>query len=347
MFYILHGADSFSRHEAVTALRAGLDTDGMLATNTTVLEARRLELPDLTMVCDALPFLGSNRLVHVIGLLARAEGERAPSGRRSGRGSRATTAAADEPPAGWLALAEYVDRMPPSTTLLLEDGDIRSSNALLAALTPKAKVRKFEQITTRSLTSWIGERARRRGVLFDGAALRLLAESVPTDLAEDRQWHALWTLTAEIEKLSLYASAERISESDVRHLVPAALESQIYRLTDAVAERRGDDALRVLEELLASGRPAPVLLAAIAGRYRQLLLLRELLDARVPPGEIMDRLSLRNELQYRRLRDQAAHASPARLEAAYQRILHADRAVKQGRLDDGTALEVLVAELTI
>lgn len=343
MLYIFHGADSFSRHEALVALRAELDGDGMLATNTTLLDARQLTLTHLTMVCDAAPFLGAHRLVHVYGLLARAENER-PAGGRRGRTPR--SAGADEDAAaGWLALAAYVDRMPPTTVLALEDGDIRTGNALLAALGPRAKVQAFPRLSERAVQAWIAERARRRGVLFDGAALRLLAESAPMDVADDRQWHALWSLSGEIEKLSLYATATRISERDVRRLVPVALESRIYILADHVMERRGREALTVLEELLAGGRPAPVLLAAIAGRLRQLMMIAELEAAGTPRAEIAARLGVRSEWQFDHLREQARHTRLPRLEAAHQRLVQTDRAIKRGRTDEVTALETLVAEL--
>ncbi|MFN8559149.1 MAG: hypothetical protein U0531_18030 [Dehalococcoidia bacterium] len=85
MLVICYGPDSYSRHQEIVSLRARLDTDGMLATNTTTLDARRATLTDLTMVCDAMPFLAERRLVHVYGLLARAESER-PAGGRRGRG---------------------------------------------------------------------------------------------------------------------------------------------------------------------------------------------------------------------------------------------------------------------
>lgn len=341
MLYLFYGADSYSRHEAITALRSELDSDGMLATNTTELDGRRITLPELTMVCDAAPFLGAHRLVHVTGLLAAAGSERPPGSRRG----RSTARTADDAPSGWLALAEYAGRMPETTVLVLEDGDVRPTNALLLALAQKGKAREFTRLTPRAIEAWIGERARRRGVLFEAAALRLLAESTPHETADDGQWHALWGIASEIEKLSLYAKGERISEGDVRRLVPAALESRIYLLADAVAERRGGEALVVLEELLAGGRPAPVLLAAVAGRFRQLLLIRDLLDHHVSPREIGARLGIRSEWQLDRLREQASRSSPSRLESSYQRLLQADRAVKTGRSDESTSLETVVAEL--
>lgn len=343
MLYLLYGADSFSRHEALAALRAKLDTDGMLATNTTEMDGRRIELSALTMVCDAIPFLAERRLVLVRGLLARLDGAR--GGRRPAL--RAKKQSAEDEGEGWLGLAAYVDRMPETTVLVLEDGDVKAANPLLGALRSKARVLDFPRLAQRgAIDAWIAERARRDGVTIDSAAIRLLAESAPAETAEDGQWHALWGLAGELEKLHLYAGGTRISEEDVRRLVLAALETRIYLLTDAVADRKGREALSLLEELLAAGRPAPVLLAAIAGRFRQLLLLRELLDARVPQGTIQEQLGIRNDFQFRRLKDQAGRLSLSRLEAAYHQIVDTDRAVKQGRGDESVSLELLVAELT-
>jgi DNA polymerase III delta subunit len=342
MLVIFHGPDSYSRHQALQRLRAELDRDGMLGANTTVLDAKGLTLPALTMVCDAAPFLSAHRLVHVQGLLARAEAEPAGAGRRGRRGNPARGGDEGE---GWLALVDYVERMPPTTVLVLEDGELRSGNPLLAALEPKARVEGFPRLSPRQLEGWIARRARELGVLFDKPALTRLAEATPSDLTEDRQWHGLWWLATEIEKLTLFAGGGRITEDDVERLVPAVLQTRVYALADAVVRREPEVALTALERLLMAGQPAPVLLAAIAGRLRQLLLLRELLAAGAPEPEIRERLGLRNPAQFDILRRQAQALSPTRLETAYLRVLDADRALKGGRMDDVTVLETLVAEL--
>ena len=344
MLTILHGPDSFSRHEAIALLRASLDSDGSLAANTTLLDPPPARLTDLTMVCDAVPFLTDHRLVHVRGLLGKSEGGRR-GGRRRPRAKAGDAAGAAPPDDPWFGLVEYVQRMPPTTALLLEEAELRRDHALLEALAPHATVQAFDRMTPRALEGWIAERARRRGVLFDGPALRLLTQSVPLDTSDEHDWHALWGLTSEIEKLSLYASGARISEGDVRRLVPLALESRVYTLTDAVVNRQGAEALRLLEELLASGRPAPALLATLAGRYRQLILFRSLEADGANARDIGAALAIRSDWQLDRLRDQARRHPPARLEAAYQRLLVADRHIKTGRTDDVTALETLVADL--
>src|SRR3989304_8520450 len=90
MFHVLYGPDSFSLQAALVELKAELDTDGMLATNTSRLEGAQLQPQELAVVCNALPFLGAYRLVLVEGLLARFNQPlaRRRRGRAAGRPSR-------------------------------------------------------------------------------------------------------------------------------------------------------------------------------------------------------------------------------------------------------------------
>src|SRR3990172_4320205 len=114
MLYIFFGPDSFSCREALRQLKAELDSDGMLDAGTVTFDARQVTPQELIAACDTLPFLSPHRLVIVEGLLQLAtEG---PRGRRSRRRS------GDAPSGPWRALAGYVDRMPPTTTLVLLDG---------------------------------------------------------------------------------------------------------------------------------------------------------------------------------------------------------------------------------
>ena len=83
MILLLTGADTFSRHEALQALKAQYDDDGALAANTTTLEAGALGLEELRAAASTVPFLASHRLVVVHGLGGRLGGG---PGRRRTRG---------------------------------------------------------------------------------------------------------------------------------------------------------------------------------------------------------------------------------------------------------------------
>src|SRR2546425_916556 len=116
MLYLFYGTDSFSRREALRDLKQQLDQDGMLETNTTLLDARETTPQEVMAACDTAPFLGRRRLVIVEGLLQQANG-----GAKALRSKKRQAASeGDEDP--WQALVDHIDAMPETTVLVLVDG---------------------------------------------------------------------------------------------------------------------------------------------------------------------------------------------------------------------------------
>jgi DNA polymerase-3 subunit delta len=330
VLHLWYGPDSFSRAEAVGALTRELDVDGMLATNTTRFDGRNVQPDELLAACDTVPFLAAARLVIVDGLLSAQEGRR-----RTGRGSRARGGRqGDESP--WSALVEYVPRMPPSTHLLLLDGEVRADHPLLAALRPLGDVRPFARLERDALERWIGTRVKERGAAIMPRAVAVLAESVGADL---------WQLNNEIEKLALYAGDRPIDVSDVRLLVAAEASGGVFQLVDAVMAGNGAEALRLTRLLLDGGAAGPYLLTMLARQFRQFLLLRDMHVHGVPRAEMARRLELRSDYLLGRLLEQARRYPEARLVAGYERILEADLSTKRGQQDEDSAVELLVAEV--
>ena len=335
MLHILYGGDGVSRKEAFERLKAGLDPDGALATNTTHLYAARSSPQEVTAACDTVPFLGEHRLVVLEGLLALA----ARRGRRGGGDEGEEGGAEEEPPpdAGrWAPLADYVPNMQPSTTLVVLDNEVAASNALLKRFGPLGEVQHFTVPKDRDLPGWVMARAKSSGLKIDGPAARLLAELIGPDT---------WTLTSEIEKLGAYANGETLRESDVRDLVGRAKEQKGYFLTDAVLEGQGARAARLLQELIEDGAVLAVVLATLANRYRRLAVAKELMERGAPGGEISRRTGVGNTFALDRLLEQAARLSWPGIHAAYDRIIQAERDHKSGLMDEQVAIELLVQEL--
>src|SRR2546428_456718 len=117
MIYILYGSDSFSRAEALYAVKAELDEDGMLSANTTRLDARQATPRDVFAACDTLSMFGSRRLVILEGALGHAAGT---SRSRQSKRKPAELAVERSP---WWALVDYAARMPEQTVLVLEHGE--------------------------------------------------------------------------------------------------------------------------------------------------------------------------------------------------------------------------------
>ncbi len=331
MLYVLYGRDDFSLREELARIKGELDSDGMLSSNTDVLDGREVSPEQLMVICDTMPFLSAHRLVVVEGLLKRFERPERP--RRGARGARGGSAEALE---RWRGLADYAQRMSDTTTLVLVDEELSGENPLLKALRPAGQVREFRALRPGAVLQWILERAQNQGVDISPAAARLLADLVGNNL---------WVLVSELDKLAAYAQGRRVEGADVRALVSEARQVNIFAMVDAIVEKRGAVALRLLRRLRAAGAEGGYLLAMVVRQYRLIIQARELMTAGLATQEIGQRLGIASEFVLQRILDQAQRYSLSRLKAAYRRLLEADVGVKRGHYDEEMALELLVHDL--
>ena len=152
-------------------------------------------------------------------------------------------------------------------------------------------------------------------------------------------------IASEIDKLATYAGGERITENDVKALVPDLRDREGYYLADAVADGKAAQATKLLHEMLSKGKHHPgALLATIEHRYRRLAVAREMINAGRTGTQIGSTLRM-SGYGVERLLEQASRVSLQRVRWALDRIAQSDQDVKEGRLDEKLSLELLVQDL--
>jgi DNA polymerase-3 subunit delta len=336
MLYVIYGSDPLARQEAFGKLKAELDKDGSLVTNNATFVASQTTPQEVMAACDTVPFLGDCRLVVVEGLLQ--QGGRVKKGRKRAPARAAKAEVSEEADDGspWPALADYIPRMPATTTLVLLDDDVPASNGLLMTIGPLGKVEHCVPPSERDLPGWVMQRAKKMSLKLDAPAGRVLAELIGPEPM---------SLASELEKLLAYSGGAIVREADVRELVSRAKEHKGWELADAVLDGQGAKAARVLNELLEDGQPAALLLATVAGRYRRIAIVRDMLDRGEPGTQIARRLAVKVGYGLDRLIDQAQHTPPSAVRAAYARLIQAELDLKRGLMDDRLAIELAVQEL--
>ncbi|MBI1885060.1 MAG: DNA polymerase III subunit delta, partial [Chloroflexi bacterium] len=220
--------------------------------------------------------------------------------------------------------------------LVLVDEGVLPTNPLLATLRPKAQVREFRPIDQKAVPAWVRTRAAEMGLSLSREAIQLLADLVGSNL---------WTLAGELDKLAAYSDGRPVTEEDVRSLVAAAKEANIFAMVDAIVERRPASAVRLLRQLAAQGVTSAHVFGMIVRQYRLLLLAREMLDARAPSGRIAEALDIRSAFALDRLLDRAERYTIPRLKGAYRRLLEADASIKRGIHSEELALDLLIHDL--
>ena len=329
MLYILTGQDDFSRAETLTEIKKGIGDPSLLAANTTILDGAQLTLEQLRSVCGTVPFLAEKRLVIIEGLLGRFEARGKPNRRQKAK-------VATKQPSEYKQWLDYLGSVPESTTVVLVEDGLKSSNPLFRELSAVAEVRFFPLLNKARLRQWVEKAVGEvEGKISPGAA-DLLSQVVGSDL---------WTMKHEISKLVLFASGRSIEEDDVKRLVSYVQQISVFNMVDAIFEFRAGAAGESFRQLLDEGAAPAYLLVMLTRQIRMIARIKGLQNQRKSEAEIQNRLGLASEFVFRKTLKQASRYPWGRIREVYHRLLETDLSIKTGKYNGELALNILIAEL--
>ncbi len=317
MFYIFHGDDTHSQHETLTKLVAKMGDPAMLDLNTTRLEGR-ISFTELQQSTSAIPFLAEVRLVIVKELFATKP---------------------DKPFMD--KLVAYLPEMAETTRLFfLESKSLPTKHAILklAEAEKSGYVKRFSRPEGQALEKWIRDQVAERNGRIQPRAIHMLTVNIGSNLE---------ILTNELEKLVLYkGEGEEITAVDVALLSPYAAEASIFDLVDAIGNRNSKKAAQLLQQKHSEGADPFYLFNMIVRQFRLLIQVKEVAAAGKRPPAISQELKM-HSFVVGKLYQQSQGFSLPQLEQIYHHLLDIDVGVKTGRQDMTTALNLLVAGLTI
>lgn len=313
MIYLFYGPNELVRSEAVAELRAGLPAE-VADLNISVLDGRKLTIEQLVAACEAHPFLAERRLVIVYDALKHS---------KAGKGRE--------------ELRSYCERVPATCDLVfVEQEEVDRRHLLFTYLSKHSVVREFPLLQGAELLRWIEQRAKMLHATIEPAAAQRLVELAGN---ESR------LLANELAKLASYVGRNgKIDLRAVDRLVADQQEQNLFAFLDELSSRRLGPALRGARALIEDGQAPPYVLFMLARQIRILLQVRQLLSQRRRADEIAAELNLKPFVA-RKATEQARNFSLTELIHAHDRLLELDHAIKTGRIQAETALELFVVEV--
>ena len=200
----------------------------------------------------------------------------------------------------------------------------------------QGKVEEFPAPSRERMEGWITNRAKQLEATLGPGAARLLAERVGAYVREgdvDRR-RQTELANAELEKLALYRPESPITTEDVEQLVGEAVPGSTWAFLDAVAGRRPAEASALISRLLAEATPMPVMISQIHRRLRELIIIREHVDAGSKPADIVRELKLQ-PFRAQKLTEQARTWQSSELDAALNDLYELDL-LSKGIAQDGS-----------
>jgi len=326
VIYILHGDDEFAIAEFLTAMEKMMGDPSTAGLNITYLEGKSFSMETLVAVTHTMPFLAARRLVALSDPL----------------GEMKSPTIRDQ-------FISILENIPPTTALVItihhllvsaRDKQRNHQHWLLkwaASQGGRVFVREFNLPHGPQMARWIQNKARELGGEMDYQAAEMLALYVLEDPRMAVQ---------EIGKLLAYVNYGRpVDPDDVERLTPYAGEGNVFDMVDALGNRNGPLALRMLHRLLEEDEPLR-LFGMIVRQFRLLLLTRELLDSGHREAEIAQQLKS-HPFVVRKVIGQVRHFSIETLEDIYHKLLEVDEAIKTGQIAAEVALDTLVTALTM
>lgn len=181
------------------------------------------------------------------------------------------------------------------------------------------------------------------------AELKARQKSMDTQVANQFiEWtgHHTGVLSQELDKLIVYVEGrQKITSEDIQAITPRSIETSIFDLLAAVANRSTGKALQALREVLRK-EPALKVLAMLVRQVRLLLGCDALRRQGGNVAEIPSALGI-SPYEAQKIWQQSAQLSTKQLSKALSECLNTDLGLKTGGGDPGLLLEIMVLKFCV
>lgn len=313
--YFLWGPEDYLRERFLETLKSVCLPEGEDSFSFRRLEGPELDETVLAEAVNALPFLTERSFVEVRGV----------DWNKAKNAEALVTVLGDVPDCCTVALVQGSAFEP--------DGRLKQTKALRAA----AQELKFTRQPQSALIQWIARRFEALGKRVERTAAERLV-FVSGDLMN--------RLIPEIEKIAAYTQGDVVTVQEVEAVAHHLPEAVVFKMTDCLASRNNDAALRVLDELLADKNNEPIMILAVVGmQMRRLFAARLAADQKLGERYVMDVCKLSNSYVAGELMRSARGFSTGRLRRALELCAETDHRMKSSGEDPVELLKELVLRI--
>jgi len=210
-----------------------------------------------------------------------------------------------------------------------------------------ARCQEFQPLSNQKLKDWTKNEFEKLKIKITKSALEKLIDFVGNDL---------WRLSNEIKKLVAFKTTpihylkplvhteEIIEMKDIELLVKSKIEADIFKTIDAISQKNKKKGLSLIKKHLQIGDSPLYLLFMINFQFRNLLIIRDLIDRGKNYWEI-SRLTKLHPYVVKKCYLQVKKFILPELKEIYKFIFQIDYKIKTGQIDPETGLILLISKI--
>lgn len=290
MLFFIYGTDHYRVNQKLKEVKEGFiqkrDKSGL---NVISLDGEKLEFDQFQQEVMTTPFLGEKKMIIVKNLLK----------------NRKSTNSVLE----FLKTKKEIDNMVVFVELLNPEKKAVPTGALFNYLKKQKYSWGFNQFKNHELKKWLTKYLTENKIKIEPKAIDELTIVVGNDLNQ---------MTLEIKKLSAYKDGDIIKVEDVKQLVKAKYNDNIFELVDAIGQKNKNQALRLVSDQLNSGSHPLSVLTMIIRQFRILLNLKD------NPKNTMKL----HPFVFKKTSTQSKNFSQEKLKTIYQELLEMESQLK-------------------
>lgn len=307
MIFFIYGTDYYRCQQKLKELKDGFiqkrDKSGL---NVVTLDGEKIDFDQIKQEALATPFLGEKKMIVVKNIL---QNKKVPK-----------------------ELMEFIKTRGETIDNVLcffspqKPGGYKPTGQLFQLLAKQKFAWCFDLMTDRGLSAWLKNYLTEKNITMEPAAINELVALVGNDLA---------ALTKEIDKLVAYCHGKKITSADVKIMVRAKFDDNIFNLVDALGQKNKKLALKLLADQINSGNHELMILKMISRQFKILLQIKS--DGPTVTPDI-------NPYVLRKVGPQAKNFTLGQLLKIYQSLITIESQIKTGRHEPELLLNLFIAK---
>lgn len=316
MIYFLHGEDSFRSKKKLEEMIKGYKKVHKSGFNLIYIDAKEKDFNDFYSHLKINSMFAEKKLIIIKNIFSAKNGSAS----------------------GWQE--EFLEKLNniedlKDIVIIFEEEKPDQRLKFFKALQKKVKCQESDFMQPAVLKKWISQEFEKNKTKVSEEAINLLMSFIKNDL---------WRLSNEINKLSNYKKGGVVEKKDVELQVKPDIENDIFKTIEAVASKNKKQALSLLHKHLENGDNALYLLTMFAYQFKNLLIIKDLIERGLPYQSIAKKSGL-HPFVVQKTYYACNQFSLEQLKKIYQKIFQIDSDIKTGKIEPEMSLDMFIASI--